>query len=142
MGKHIESDFELNLTPIVDCFTVLITYLLISASFISLGMLSITVVAPSEESITTPIPPAITVTVYLKPQGEYLIETETPGASKESKTISDASSLLQFLSQIKEKFPTLETLLLTSDDQIEYKHIVKLVEKLKDLFPTIALRTN
>ena len=42
--KHAgETDFELNLASIIDCFTVLITYLLVSASFISLGILDVSV---------------------------------------------------------------------------------------------------
>src|SRR3954470_1256357 len=38
-------DVELNLAPIIDCFTVLITYLLITASFINLAAMDVGVSA-------------------------------------------------------------------------------------------------
>src|SRR3954465_141066 len=41
-------DFDLNLAPIIDCFTVLITYLLVSASFISLTALDVGVAAAGQ----------------------------------------------------------------------------------------------
>ena len=34
-----EQDFELNITSIIDCFTVLIAFILTSASFISIGII-------------------------------------------------------------------------------------------------------
>jgi len=36
-GSDSGQDVELNITPIIDCFTVLITFLLASASFLSIG---------------------------------------------------------------------------------------------------------
>ena len=36
-GSSSDGEVELNITPIIDCFTVLITFLLASASFISIG---------------------------------------------------------------------------------------------------------
>ena len=38
-------DFELNLASLIDCFTVLITFLLASASFLSVGILDAGVAA-------------------------------------------------------------------------------------------------
>jgi biopolymer transport protein ExbD len=52
-------DFDLNLAPIIDCFTVLITYLLVSASFISLVVLDVGVAAvgPADSGKPVAIPP-------------------------------------------------------------------------------------
>src|SRR5882672_8122358 len=48
-------EVELNLAPIIDCFTVLITYLLVTASFLSLAALDVGV---SATGTGTPPPPA------------------------------------------------------------------------------------
>ena len=37
MGSSSGQEVDLNITPIIDCFTVLITFLLASASFLSIG---------------------------------------------------------------------------------------------------------
>ena len=63
----VELDFDLNLAPIIDCFTVLITFLLISASYISINIIEASVAsvevssepstaAASGVSLTTTIP--------------------------------------------------------------------------------------
>jgi len=36
-GSSNSQDVDINITPIIDCFTVLITFLLASASFLSIG---------------------------------------------------------------------------------------------------------
>src|ERR1035437_7494076 len=57
-GGDAEGDCELNLAPIVDCFTVLIAYLLVSMSFISLSIFEAGVAAtgPAPASVTQPSP--------------------------------------------------------------------------------------
>jgi|GEM_PF-822220 len=37
-GRESSSDFDLNLAPIIDCFTVIIAFLLASAAFVSIGV--------------------------------------------------------------------------------------------------------
>ena len=56
-GGGGEGDVELNLAPIVDCFTVLIAYLLVSMSFISLSIFEAGVAATSPESASVEVVP-------------------------------------------------------------------------------------
>ena len=49
-GRHVESDFELNLAPIIDAFTVLIAFMIASASFLSIGILDAAVTAGGQEA--------------------------------------------------------------------------------------------
>src|SRR5690349_6182731 len=60
-------DVELNLAPIIDCFTVLITYLLITASFINLAAMDVGVSATGSASPTDqpPGPPPMVMTLLL-----------------------------------------------------------------------------
>ena len=45
-------DFDLNLAPIIDCMTVLITFMLASASFLSIGILDAGVAAAGATAVT------------------------------------------------------------------------------------------
>ena len=64
-GGKKDSDFELNLASIIDCFTVLITYLLVTASFITLGILDVTVTS-SLASTEQTHSPDVMLTVGIK----------------------------------------------------------------------------
>jgi biopolymer transport protein ExbD len=39
VGGGNSQDADINLAPIIDCFTVLIAFMLVSASFLSIGVL-------------------------------------------------------------------------------------------------------
>src|SRR5947208_300860 len=56
-----EQDFELNIASVIDCFTVLITYLLVSASFISISALDIDVAGVGDAPQSEPPPVSIAV---------------------------------------------------------------------------------
>ncbi|MGZ3709823.1 MAG: biopolymer transporter ExbD, partial [Bdellovibrionota bacterium] len=59
-------DFELNIASIIDCFTVLITFLLASASFLSIGIFDAGVAAGAAESKDSK-PPSVQILVELQP---------------------------------------------------------------------------
>src|SRR3954464_3977164 len=56
-----EQDFDLNIASVIDCFTVLITYLLVSASFISISALDIDVSGAGDAPRLEPPPISISV---------------------------------------------------------------------------------
>src|SRR6187551_2381865 len=56
-----EQDFELNIASVIDCFTVLITYLLVSASFISISALDIDLTGVGDAPRSEPPPVSIAV---------------------------------------------------------------------------------
>ncbi len=51
-GEH-EQDFELNLASIIDCFVVLIAFILVSTSFFSIGIIDAEVAGASTTSEST-----------------------------------------------------------------------------------------
>lgn len=135
-------DVELNLAPIIDCFTVLITYLLLSASFISLGMLDVSV--PSDVGVMDTPTPDVAVTIILSKNGEIKLKEE--GTRNHSETIPantegtwDYDTLATQLKTIHEQFPSLEGGLLTADDTVNYRNIVKAVETIKTFLPQVSL---
>src|SRR6185295_15775876 len=77
-------DFELNLAPIIDCFTVLITFMLVSATYLSLTTLEASV-APLQQAVKEDTPSnepplpvlGIKVSLELKQSGD--IELKVTG---------------------------------------------------------------
>src|SRR4051812_10232604 len=74
-------DFDLNIAPIIDCFTVLITYLLVSASFISLNVLDIGVAASGEAPAET-VPAEPPVMFSLEISAAKLITLKVSGGAE------------------------------------------------------------
>lgn len=128
-------DFELNLAPIIDCFTVLITFMLASASFISISLFDAGFTPM--EAVGDPNPPPITVTLDLKNDGSLRLVTK--GNLNSTNTFKDADEAAEAIRQLKEKYPGVDSLSLTADDQVEYEAIVKTMEKTRKYMPGIVL---
>jgi biopolymer transport protein ExbD len=132
-------DFDLNLAPIIDCFTVLITYMLVSAAFISFQMVEVTAVATSDTPPPDTPPPTeipMSLTVELKPG--QVIDLHVAGKETAEYTIKalgdldwDFPKLTSQLEQIKAKWPTIKEVSVKADNGTRYKQIVRVVEKLK-----------
>lgn len=143
-----EMDFELNLASIIDCFTVLITYLLVSASFISLGVLDVTVAVPAQAQETTPNndPPRLIVTIELATGDSLMLRTA--GAEVKDYPIPakngtwDFVQMTTYLSELKTRFPKLDSAMVSADDKIQYKEIVKTVQATRATIPNVALGTD
>lgn len=140
-GNGNEQDFELNLASIIDCFTVLITYLLVSASFITLGVLDVTVAASTTTGETAP--PDLTITIKLNSNGDLNIDTL--GKEKNNLYLAaqngtmDLKSMESRLQELKAKFPSVNSAMVTAADAVKYRDLVKAVEKTKSVLPQVAL---
>jgi len=140
-GSHAgEQDFELNLASIIDCFTVLITYLLVSASFISIGVLDVSALTQRPASDTTP-PPAVTLSISLKLNHDVTVQID--GAhepvvqipAKDGKV--DTLSISEQLASDKVKFPDLKDAVLLSSADAEYDDLIRVVESTKKEIPNV-----
>lgn len=128
-------DFDLNLAPIIDCFTVLITFMLASASFISISLFDAGF-TPAE-AVGDPNPPPITVTLDLKKNGSLRVVTE--GKLNSTNTFANADEAAEALRQLKEKYPGVESMTITADQEVEYEAIVKTMEKTRKYMPGMVL---
>src|SRR5690349_10579471 len=77
-----EQDLELNLASIIDCFTVLITYLLVSASFIALGSFDVAVAKPPSDSIQQEEKPEVSLAIEMEPNRD--LKLKLSGAERAS----------------------------------------------------------
>jgi len=142
-GKgRLAQDCDINLAPIIDCFTVLITFLLVSASFLSIGFLDAGASVPGQAA-TNQKPPAITLEVEILDKSE--IHVKVSGKGKLDRKIAgkagelDLPALSAELEGIKKKWPEAEGLVLSAKNDIEYIQIIKAMEVSRKTFPAVLL---
>ncbi len=140
-GSHGQ-DVDLNLAPILDSFIVLITFMLASASFLSIGILDAGVAAPSNAPLDT-APPPVNISITIKGQDRMMIEVT--GKAKQTITLSPSSKGLNFdelkaqLATLKKTWPTVDALTLSADNSIEYRKIVKTMDEARKVIPVVLL---
>jgi len=150
VGGDSNQDVELNLAPIIDCFTVLITYLLVTASFITLAALDVGVSAtgtgapaPADAG-----PPPMVMTMELKTDGSIAIQirggvdnkqiTMTlpagPGASGWS-----TSELESKLLEIQKTWPTLNEVSVSAEPTVLYKSVISVIHEIQNVMPKVYI---
>ena len=138
-GEHA-GEFELNLAPVIDCLTVLIVYTMISASFLSLGTFATTV--PSEGSSAVSLVP-IQVRVDMNPDRTLEMTMSGPEAKTHKIEAKDQDwdfvSMNNTLMELKGKYPTFATVTLAADPQIQYREVVRGIERTKESVPNVVL---
>lgn len=147
-GGANSQDFELNLAPIIDCFTVLITYLLVSASFLSLSILDVGVSANGEatpqeqQQAEIPISMEISIglnkSVTIKISGgptnmDMAIPVEAAGG------LMDVPGLIAKVNDSIVKFPVIQEVSVTAEPGVRYKELIKLIDNLKKAIPKIYI---
>jgi biopolymer transport protein ExbD len=138
-------DFDLNIVPIIDAFTVLIAYLLASASFISLGIFDVDIATSGPGAAVKPPKPALVrLSIDVKSNGSVLVKLS--GAQNENVTMNLTENgkwsnepLKAKLKAIKEKFSTLEDATVTGENKTPYKDVVGAIEAVKDTFPNVTI---
>src|SRR4051812_36631719 len=82
-GGSDSQDFELNLASLIDCFTVLITFMLASASFLSIGLLDAGIAAAGATSAAKSEPPPVNIAIELAKDESFVIKI----TGKENRTV-------------------------------------------------------
>ena len=142
-GGELESDFELNIAPIIDCFTVLITYLLISASFFQITMRDIGLSGKGEPQDVVVEKDPIHVHVQMNHGNQVVIKIS--GKEKESFTVNavdghaDAKSIAGILMKYKQKYPKVQASVVSAESTTEYVDIVKVIDGVRTAFPLVSI---
>lgn len=130
-------DFDLNLAPIIDCFTVLITFLLVSASFLSVGLLDAGVAAAGAQQASNATPPPVNIAIELKAGGSLVIEVT--GKASHKTTVKELGALSKELAALKAKWPAVTAATISADNAVEYKEVVKTMETTRKHLPAVML---
>ena len=140
-------DFELNLAPIIDCFTFIIVFLLTSASFVSVGVLDVNMASPLEDAAVAATSDNQTpdVTLRVREPGFITIEIkplkgvmETMEFPPEGGALPIAAVTAQ-LQKLKETSPELSGATILASDGIKYKDLVHTVESVRAVLPGVSI---
>jgi biopolymer transport protein ExbD len=136
-------DVELNITSIIDCFVVLIAFLLISSGFLSVGLMDAGIQAGQVAPEAT-AQPTIQVTAELT-VGKT-VKLSVTGARKEELVIPAAASggwdlprLTEKLAALKQANPGFEGLTLAAEPDVEYRDVVLGMEAVRKTVPNVML---
>ena len=151
-GRSNSQDFELNLASIIDCFTVLIAFMLVSASFLSIGILDAGVAASADAAAST-TPPPVNLAVELG-KG-HVLTVKVSGKTNRTTSVAgirdgwnytglttmdwDFPGLTTQLDAIKKEWPMVSAITLSADNTIEYKDVIKAMDVTRKTIPVVLL---
>ena len=139
----LSQDFDLNLAPIIDCFVVLIAFVMISTAFASIGILEVTMAAggrtPTEASngdVRLRVDLAANGAIGMELSGKEtrgFIVPALPGGRR------DDAELSRRLDEVKKNWPGLKQARLVADNTVAYKDVVSSIEVIRRTVPGVAL---
>ena len=130
-------DIELNVMPFIDVFSLLVTFLLMSAVFLSVGILEVQIPfltsAPPEK---TPDERVLDVKVDMeKDKIEVTAEWSKPPVNAQKKefkvTKEDIAAMHKFLVDIRRSSPELDKLSFFTEDDVIYKDMAHVLDAIK-----------
>jgi len=141
-GKHKSQDFELNITSIIDTFTVLITFMLASASFLSIGIFDAGISAGGDAPTATK-PPEVNVEISLgqdraftvKLTGKVTSSTRVPSKAG----ALDLDGLASQLAGVKARFSDVQAATLLAENTVPYKEVIRAMESTRKTLPYVLL---
>jgi biopolymer transport protein ExbD len=144
-GRGSESqDFELNLASIIDCFTVLIAFMLASTAFLSIGILDAGVAAAGNTATDNSAPPPVnlelvvsnTKTMSIKVTGKTNSNFDIAAAKDGTWNLAEMNEKLTGLHQ---QWPTVNAITLTADNSVEYQDVIKTMDSVRKTIPVVLL---
>jgi biopolymer transport protein ExbD len=142
-GAKDSQDFELNLASIIDCFTVLIAFMLASTAFISIGILDAGVAAAGATAADNSAPPPINISLELGKDKGISLKVTGKATSNQSIIAKDGAwnmtEMTDKLQALHQQWPTVNAITLTADNSIEYKDVVLTMENIRKTIPVVLL---
>jgi biopolymer transport protein ExbD len=135
-----EGEVELNITPIIDCFTVLITFLLASASFISIGFFD----AYTPGNAADPGQNEPDTEAIIKIKSNQVAEFTVKGKRNYKLTfdMKQKDALLGLEGELKklhDEKVNMNNLLVSADDDVDYQVLAELMNHLNESkFPVVV----
>ena len=137
-GGGQSQDFELNLASIIDCFTVLIAFMLVTASFLSIGILDAGIAAGASQATDTQAkPPAIQLTLEIR--DDLTIQAQVTGKESRTQVLKGTPELLSFLKDTQARWSDLSSLTLQAAPNVEYQQVVHTMEDIRKVVPNVLL---
>lgn len=132
-GRGRSTNFELNLVPVIDLMSVLITFLLISAvwtqvSMIQLGASFASPKDPNQEVITPPPLEDLVLRLDIKATGYVLYVGKDVRAIPMLNGEYDKEALAADLDKVKQMYPDKGGIKMAIENEIKYEHVVSAMD--------------
>lgn len=120
----------LNLTPLMDIFTVLVVFLLITAVFTSITILELNV--PTSAGAAAATKPNFAIEVIVRKAGLEIANGSSVEAAIPKKDGSyDLKLLSEMLVRIKGQYPEKEDATVLMEPKVEYDHLVQVMDTVR-----------
>ncbi len=135
---------EVNIIPIVDCFTVVIVYLLSTASIISISSIYAEIVQSGAGGATV-AQEQVSVSVTLQENRQLRIRVFEQKLSEAflDQTANrdyDFTQLQQWARQFKEKYPGVREVSLLAEGAVEYQELIRAIASLHDSHAVVFVK--
>lgn len=132
-GRGRSTNFDLNLVPVIDLMSVLITFLLISAvwtqvSMIQLGASFASPKDPNQEVITPPPLEDLVLRLDIKATGYVLYVGKDVRAIPMLNGEYDKEALAADLDKVKQMYPDKGGIKMAIENEIKYEHVVSAMD--------------
>jgi biopolymer transport protein ExbD len=146
-GGKRNGNFELNLVPVIDLMSVLITFLLITAVWTQVSMIQIGSSIYGKKSDTTPsVPPPLSdvvVKVDVKATGYVLTISKQVISMPLVDGKFDDAGLIAQLQRVKQLYPEKQDAVIAIADEIPYEALITTMDDVLIAgFPSISIATG
>ena len=145
LGKSSRySDAEINITPVMNIFVILIPFLLLTATFVKIAIIEFSLPSlDSKSGVDAQQLKDLTVLVVgIKPEGFQIKTSERsyPLIGKRANGDFDYAALYARLKEIKDRYPQLEDVIISPAPEIRYQIIVKVLDNCREVgFPNFSI---
>jgi len=142
--RHRAGDDDVNITPVMNLFLVLIPFLLLTAVFVRIAVLELSLPSLSQaknSQANKPQKPVIVILLAITGKG---FEMKAPGVHfapiPRRKGRFQYKLLRRDLKALKKKYPDTEEITIQPDENVLYDSIVKVMDACRESgFPNIAI---
>ncbi|MFP5518690.1 MAG: ExbD/TolR family protein [Bdellovibrionia bacterium] len=142
-------NIELNLVPVIDLMSVLITFLLITAVWTQVSMIQIgsSIYGKKSEDQPAPVPPPkfeLALRLDVKPMGYVLtVGKQVISLPNTAEGAFDDAGLLAQLQRVKELYPDKQDAVIAVADEMPYENLIKAMDNVLTAgFGTISVATG
>jgi biopolymer transport protein ExbD len=146
MRKRTGDGDDLQMTPIMNVFLILVPFLLLTASFVKIAILEMSLPALSQQEPSQAVkqepPKQLVLNMLAIRQNGFELKSPTfnfPFIAKKDEQY-DLEQLKANLQQIKNKFPDSEDVVIQPEDAIKYDIVIKVMDRCRESgFPNISI---
>ncbi len=138
---------DLQMTPIMNVFLILVPFLLLTASFVKLAVLEMSLPSLSQNTSgkvtqTSEEQKPLVLNMLAVRQNGFELKSPTltfPFIEKKDEQY-DFEQLKASLRQIKDKFPDSEDMVIQPEDTVKYDDVIKVMDRCRDSgFPNLSI---